>query len=130
MTRQAALISMEPAGKSICLTFAWWLALYSRFLRMYSKSTWFMRISYRTRFPRWSVSVAGNVITFDAGDETYTGIGNGTNNTINACALYRWVSTGSDSPLIAWVEFGAKVTDNTDFVIQWNTNGIFRVDNS
>lgn len=46
--------------------------------------------------------------------------------TARGAVIYKDTGTPSTSPLICYIDFGEdKVTTNSDFVIAWNTNGIF-----
>lgn len=65
---------------------------------------------------------------FDANDVTWTALGVGTRTTVGVL-VYKYVD-GSDANdlVIAFVEFSGAVThDGTDFIIQWNAEGILQL---
>ena len=64
---------------------------------------------------------------FDATDVTWAALGVGTRTTVGVL-IYKFVTADADSVPIAFVEFAAAVThDGTDFVIQWNAEGILQL---
>lgn len=69
-----------------------------------------------------TVTVSGNVFTFDAADVTWPG------STLTARYAVIYDSTGTDatSPLLAYVDFGTDVsTTGATFTITWAAGGIF-----
>ncbi len=58
---------------------------------------------------------------FDADDVTWS------NSTITAdgAIIYKDTGTGSTSPVIAYYPFTSASSSNSDFTLQWNSNGIF-----
>ena len=68
-------------------------------------------------------TVTTNDAKFDADDASWTASGGAI--TANYAILYN--STDTDSPPVAFVDFGGSQTagDGTDFKVIWNANGIF-----
>jgi hypothetical protein len=64
---------------------------------------------------------------FDADDVTWSALGVGTRQTVGVL-VYKHVIDDTDSLVIAFIEFAAAVThDGTDFVIEWNVEGILQL---
>lgn len=67
---------------------------------------------------------------FDANDVTFAALGNGTRE-VQGYLLYKHVTTDADSSLILYRDFAAPINPGgTDFVIQWNAEGILQLANA
>lgn len=71
-----------------------------------------------------TVDTTNDLAYFDADDATWAA------STITAryAIIYKSTGTGSTSPLLGYVDFGAdKVSTGDTFTIQWATTGIFKI---
>lgn len=67
-----------------------------------------------------AVTLNGANAEYDADDETWTGLGGATNNTLRYVVVYYDSGVDSTSYLIAAFDFGEdKATNDADFTIQW-----------
>lgn len=63
---------------------------------------------------------------FDADNPTWTALEVGTRTTVGVL-VYKFVTNDADSVPISYIEFASAVThDGTNFVIQWNAEGILQ----
>lgn len=68
-----------------------------------------------------NIDTTNDLVAFDAADVTWS------TSTITArgAVIYKSTGTGSTSPLLAYVDFGADKTSTAgNFTIQWNASGI------
>lgn len=73
------------------------------------------------------LDAANDRVEYDAANPLYTSINAGT---IAAAIIYKEVTTDSDSPLIAQIDFADLVTNGSDVELQVNVDGLFTVTNN
>jgi len=62
-----------------------------------------------------------------AADITWTALGNGTNQTVEAAILVKEVTDDTDSFQIGYYDFANFVTSGANFTLQWNTEGLIHL---
>lgn len=82
-------------------------------------------------------TLAGNAITldttndqaeFDATDQTFTSLGNGSNDTFDQIIIYKSITSNAASPLIAHATVNSTLTNGSDVVLVWNAaSGILQL---
>lgn len=64
---------------------------------------------------------------FDADDLTFASLGAGARQ-VKGAVIFKHVTSGADSPLVAAIDLPSPVAaDGTNFVIQWNAEGILQL---
>lgn len=71
-----------------------------------------------------AVDTANNRAEFDAADEVFTAIGNGTNGTFTQIVL--WDDTPTNDPLIAKIDCNSTTTNGGNITIEWDAQGILQ----
>ena len=74
-----------------------------------------------------TLDAANDRVEYDSANPTYTAINAGT---IAAAIVYKEVTTDSDSPIIAQIDFADLVTNGSDVELQVNADGLFTVTNN
>ena len=64
---------------------------------------------------------------FDADDQVYTSLGNGTRQ-VQGAFIYEFITNDAGSFVLCWVEFAATINPGgSTLTIQWNAEGIFQI---
>ena len=77
-----------------------------------------------------NVDKVNNRAEFDATDETWTSLGNGTNDTLGALAIIKEITNDAASPLIAHIDNAPElpITTNGGVITwAWNAEGIIQL---
>lgn len=64
---------------------------------------------------------------FDAADQLFSSIGNGSNDTFDQIIIYKSITSNAASPLIAHATVTSTTTDGGDITLVWNPEGILHI---
>lgn len=75
-----------------------------------------------------SITLAGDSVQFDADDVLFTAIN--TNENLGALVIYKDNTLDTTRELIAYIDYSDLPTNGSDVNIQFNANGLFRINNT